>query len=190
VGAGAGLLERDHVVASAAQRRATVAIRLIAAIPYLLAMYLLGIGAPLVGVIGWLGALVTGRLPRFAASYLSGCLRRYCRAGAYLLLLTDEYPPFTLWDAGYPVWLSVGSGRLNRRTVAFRVIVAIPAAIVSMLLACGLVTIVIFTGWLAALIAGRLPASLHQAFAAVLRYTIRYDGYLYLLTGRTAPPGP
>jgi hypothetical protein len=52
-----------------------------------------------------------------------------------------------------------------------------------MLLTTGFATIVVFIGWLAALVAGRLPVSLHQAFAAVLRYTMRSYGYLYLLTG-------
>jgi hypothetical protein len=176
------------VAAPAAQRRATVAIRLILAVPHLLALSFLGIAAFPVVVIGWLGALVTGRLPRFAATYLSGYLRWYARAGAYLLLLTDQYPPFTLRDADYPVRLAAGSGKLNRLTAAFRVILAIPAAIASMLVSYGLAVIVVVAGWPAALIAGRLPAPLHQAFAAVLRYAIRYLGYLYLLTG-TYPAG-
>jgi Domain of unknown function (DUF4389) len=171
------------VAGPAVQRRVTVATRLILAVPHLLALSFLGIAAVPVAVIGWLGALVTGRLPRFAAAYLSGYLRWYARAGAYLLLLTDEYPPFALRGAAYPVRLAVGSGKLNRLTVLFRVILAIPVAIVSMLVNSGLAVIVVVAGWPAALIAGRLPGPLHQAFAAVLRYAIRYLGYLYLLTG-------
>jgi Domain of unknown function (DUF4389) len=171
------------VAGPAAQRRVTVAIRLILAVPHLLALSFLGIAAFPVVVIGWLGALVTGRLPRFAAAYLSGYLRWYARAGAYLLLLTGEYPPFALRDAAYPVRLAIGSGKLNRLTVLFRVILAIPVAIVSMLANSGLAVIAILAGWPAALIAGRLPGPLHQAFAAVLRYAVRYLGYLYLLTG-------
>ena len=176
------------VARPAAQRRATVAIRLILAAPHLLVLSFLGIAACPVVVIGWLGALATGRLPRFAAAYLSGYLRWYARAVAYLLLLTDEYPPFALRDAAYPVRLVVGSGKLNRLTVAFRVVLAIPVAIVSLLVNPGLAVIVVVAGWPAALFAGRLPAPLHQAFAAVLRYVIRYLGYLYLLTG-TYPAG-
>jgi hypothetical protein len=165
-----------------------VAIRLILAAPHLLALSFLGIAAFPVVVIGWLGALATGRLPRFAAAYLSGYLRWYARAGAYLLLLTDEYPPFALRDAAYPVRLVAGSGKLNRLTVAFRVVLAIPVAIATLLVNPGLAVIVVVAGWPAALFAGRLPAPLHQAFAAVLRYAIRYLGYLYLLTG-TYPAG-
>jgi quercetin dioxygenase-like cupin family protein len=166
-----------------AQRRATVAVRAILAVPHVFALYFLGIAAGVIAVIGWLCALVTGRLPRFAATYLSGYLRWSLRVGAYLLLLTDQYPPFAFGDAAYPVRLAVGPGKLNRLTVLVRLLLAIPAAIVSVLLTSGFTTIVIFIAWLTALIAGRLPASLHQAFAAVLRYTTRYYGYLYLLTG-------
>ncbi|HEY6492379.1 MAG TPA: DUF4389 domain-containing protein [Trebonia sp.] len=176
------------VAGPAPQRRVTVAIRLILAVPHLVVLYVLGIGALVVAVIGWLGALVTGRPPRFAAAYLSGYLRWYFRVAAYLLLLTGKYPPFAFGDAAYPVRLTVGSGKLNRLTVLFRIVLAIPAAIVSILLTSGFATVAVFIAWLIALIAGRLPAPLHQAFAAVLRYAIRYYGYLYLLTG-TYPAG-
>ena len=170
------------VAGPAAQRRVTVAFRLILAVPHFIVLYALGIAASVVVIIGWFGALATGRLPDFAAAYLSGYLRWYCRTAAYLLLLTDEYPPFALDDTAYPVRVAVGHGRLGRLAVLFRVILAIPAAIASMLLVYGVLTIVILIAWLTALVAGKLPASLHQAFAAVLRYIIRYYCYLYLLT--------
>ena len=176
------------IAGPARQRRATVAVRLILAIPHFIVLYFLGIAAFVVAVIGWLGALVTGRLPGFAATYLSGYLRWYSRFEAYLLLLTDEYPPFGFEDAAYPVRLAVGTGRLNRLSVLFRLILAIPAAIVSMLLTSGFTTIMVLIAWLIALVAGGLPASLHQAFAAVFRYTLRYYGYLFLLTD-TYPAG-
>ena len=73
----------------ARQSRATVAFRLILVIPHFVVLYLLGVAASVVAVIGWFGALFTGRLPDFAAVYLSGYVRWYCRVAAYLLLLTD-----------------------------------------------------------------------------------------------------
>lgn len=170
------------VAGPAAQRRVTVAFRLILAVPHFIVLYALGIAASVAVIIGWFGALATGRLPGFAAAYLSGYLRWYCRTAAYLLLLTDEYPPFALDDTAYPVRVAVGHGRLGRLAVLFRVILAIPAAIASMLLVYGVLSIVILIAWLTALVAGKLPVSLHQAFAAVLRYVIRYYCYLYLLT--------
>ncbi|HEX6453503.1 MAG TPA: DUF4389 domain-containing protein [Trebonia sp.] len=166
----------------AAQNRASVAFRLILAIPHFAALYVLGIAASVVAVLGWLGALVTGRLPGFAATYLSGYTRWYCRVGAYLLLLTDAYPPFSFEEAPYPVRMEARPGRLNRLSVLFRLVLAIPAAFASAIVFSGVSTVVIFIAWLTALVVGRLPGSLHQAFAAVLRYAARYYGYLYLVT--------
>src|ERR1700730_11963529 len=169
------------VAGPAAQRRVTVAFRLILAVPHFIVLYALGIAASVVVIIGWFGALATGRLPDFAAAYLSGYLRWYRRTAAYLLLLTDEYPPFALDDTAYPVRLAVGHGRLGRLAVLFRVILAIPAAIASMLLVYGVLTIVILIAWLTALVAGRLPGSLHKAFARFLSSITRYSCYLSLL---------
>lgn len=171
------------VAGPAAQRRATVAFRVVLAIPHFVVLYVLGAAASVVTVIGWLGALVLGRLPGFAGEYLSGYTRWYGRVAAYLLLLTDGYPPFSLssGEGAYPVRVAVSPGRLNRLTVLLRAILAIPAAVVSLILLSG-VMIVVVIAWLVALVAGHLPGSLHQAFAAVLRYTIRHYSYVYLLT--------
>ena len=95
----------------AAQRRATVAFRLILAVPQVVVLYVLGIAAAFVVFIGWFGALATGRLPRFAATYLSGYLSGYGRTSAYLLLLTAQYPPFTFEDTAYPVRVAVSQGK-------------------------------------------------------------------------------
>lgn len=171
-----------------AQRRATVAVRAILAIPHLIVLDVLGIVAFVVMVIGWFGALATGRLPSFADHYLSGYLRWVSRVGAYLLLLTDQYPPFAFEDDAYPVRIAVGQGRLNRLAVLFRFILGIPAAIVTALLGFGTLILVVFAGWPTLLITGKLPASLHQALAAVLRYNIRANYYMYLLTD-TYPAG-
>ena len=39
-----------------------------------------------------------------------------------------------------------------------------------------------FIAWLVTLFAGRMPASLHLAYVAVLRFLTRYTGYWYMLT--------
>lgn len=170
------------VAEAAQQRRATVAFRLILAIPHLFVLYFLGIAAEVVVFIGWWGALFMGRLPDFAANFLSGYVRWCTRVYAYMFLLTDVYPPFTLEDdPGYPVRIAMTHERLNRLAVLFRLILAIPAAIVSAVAVWGAM-IVSFIAWLITLVAGKLPPSLHLAFTAVLRYQIRYISYLLLLT--------
>lgn len=166
----------------AAQRRLTVLVRVILAIPQVVFLYLVGIAAWVVLVIAWFCALFTGRLPEFAADFLPGVLRWQARVAAYLLLLTDQYPPFSFEDTDYPVRVAVRPGPENRLAVLFRIILIIPAAVVVGVVTCGLETIVLFVVWLIVLITGRMPDTLHEAITAVLRYTLRYIGYLFMLT--------
>jgi hypothetical protein len=181
-GAGGAAPVEVGIAGPATQSRLTVLFRLIMAIPHLIVLYVLGIAAEVVLVIGWFGALFTGALPQFAADFLTGVLRWHARVAAYLLLLTDQYPPFSLEDADYPVRVAVRTGPLNRLAVFFRFILIIPAAIVVGVVAYGLETITLVVIWLIVLITGRMPSALHDAIRAVLRYVLRCIGYLLLLT--------
>jgi hypothetical protein len=159
-----------------------VLVRILLAIPHFICLFLAAIAAQVVLVVGWFGALFTGRLPQPAADYLSGYLRWKIRLYAYLLLLTDRYPPFTLEDDDYPVRVLVRPGRLNRLAVLFRIILIIPAEAVAGLVILGLTTIVAFITWVIVLVTGRMPQPLHQAISAAVRYQARVRGYFYLLT--------
>jgi Domain of unknown function (DUF4389) len=165
------------------QRRLTILARLLLAIPQLFALWTLGVAAEAVVVVGWFGALFTGRLPDFAAEYLSGYLRWQTRVYGYLLLLTGQYPPFSLEDNDYPVRLRVRPGRLNRLAVLFRLVLAIPAMVVTGVLWFGLSLPTLFIIWLIVLFTGTMPGTIHQALAATARYFVRFAGYMLLLTG-------
>jgi preprotein translocase subunit SecG len=168
----------------ARQRRATVAFRLILVVPHMFLLFFLGIAALVVAFLGWWGALFTGRLPEFAVNYLSGFMRWVLRYQAYLYLLTDVYPPFTLDDVPeYPVRLAIPERqRLNRAAVFFRFFLAIPGMIVSTVATEGASSLVLFVAWLIALVNGHLPRPLHQALTALLRYQIRFYCYYWMLT--------
>ena len=187
-GAQLQLAEPDPVQVAAAeparQRRATVAFRLILVVPHMFLLFFLGIAALVVAFLGWWGALFTGRLPEFAVNYLSGFMRWVLRYQAYLYLLTDVYPPFTLDDVPeYPVRLAIPERqRLNRAAVFFRFILAIPGMIVSTVATEGASSLVLFVAWLIALVNGHLPRPLHQALTALLRYQIRFYCYYWMLT--------
>jgi hypothetical protein len=78
------------------RNRLTVAFRLILAIPHLIVLALLGIALFVVGVIAFFAVLFTGRWPAGLREFALGVGRWWLRVQAYLVLLTDEYPPFTL----------------------------------------------------------------------------------------------
>ncbi len=115
----------------AEQRRLTVLVRIILAIPHLVVLYVLSIASEVVALICWFAALFTGRLPGGLADFQVGYLRWLTRFSAYLFLLTDVYPPFEFAEAQYPVRLRAEPGPLNRLAVLFRIILVIPASIVS-----------------------------------------------------------
>ncbi|WP_064743048.1 DUF4389 domain-containing protein [Pseudonocardia spinosispora] len=164
------------------QRRWTVLLRFILAIPHMVVLALVGIAAFVVLVIGWFAALFTGRLPDWAADFLTGYIAWQARFTGYLQLLTDRYPPFAFVSADYPIRVVFPPRtRLNRAAVLFRIILVLPVMILSSIVTYGWYVLgLIF--WLIVLIAGRMPASLFLATAATVRYQVRYQVYLSMLT--------
>lgn len=76
--------------------RVSVAFRIILAIPHILAVWLLGVMWCFATVLAWFAILFTGSYPEDLYRFAVGVLRWNIRVEAYLLLLHDEYPPFTL----------------------------------------------------------------------------------------------
>lgn len=76
--------------------RLSALFRIILLIPQLIVLYLLGIAATVVHLVGFFAVLITGRWPESLRRFVVGVLRWNLRVGAYQLLLTDEYPPFSL----------------------------------------------------------------------------------------------
>ena len=185
---------------TAPQRRLTVAFRIILAIPQFIVLYFLYIAAFFVLVIGWFGALFMGRLPEWAYSFISGVVRWTTRVYAYMYLLTDQYPPFSLDDEDYPARpILPAPGRLNRWAVLFRLILVIPAAVFAQIVQYGLTFPLLFVAWLIALFSGRMHPALYGAYSALLRYQVRLHSYLGMLTSeyawgmlgdRSAAPSP
>ena len=66
------------------------------AIPHIIVMALLFIGAFFALTISWFAILFTGRCPESIFNFLVGVFRWQFRVNAYTNLLRDEYPPFSL----------------------------------------------------------------------------------------------
>jgi hypothetical protein len=174
--------------------RLTVGFRFILAIPHLIVSYLLSLVANILGIVVWFAALFTARVPDGLHEFMTGITRYTTRVQAYSLLLTDEYPPFAFQERGYPVEVELGSGRLNRAAVFFRLPLLLPAAVVSWLILTGL-SLLAFPLWLITLILGRVPRPLFDAVTVAIRYQTSYNAYLNLLTpaypaGLFGPPSP
>jgi len=70
--------------------------KFITAIPHFIILSFLWIGALLVTIVVWFFILVAGRYPQGLFDYVAGVMRWSARVNAYVLSLTDEYPPFNL----------------------------------------------------------------------------------------------
>ena len=165
------------------RNRVTAALRLIWVLPQVFVLFFVFIGAFFVLVLGWFGALFTGRLPTFASDFLAGAIRWGTRVSGYFLFLTDEYPPFSLEeDPAYPIKIAIPtSGELNRLAVLFRIFLAIPASIVSTVVGSGVFLIAV-ASWATITFTGKQPIPLYEAIRVVTRYHMRVSGYFLMLT--------
>ncbi len=78
------------------RNRLTVAFRIILVIPHLIVLAILGVVAVVAVVIWVFVVLFTGTWTAGVRDFVVGVMRWNTRVNAYLLLLTDEYPPFSL----------------------------------------------------------------------------------------------
>ena len=78
------------------RERLTVFFRLILAIPHFIVLFFIFIAWCFTTVLAWFVILFTGSYPAGMYNFAVGALRWVVRVQAYLLLLVDEYPPFSL----------------------------------------------------------------------------------------------
>lgn len=76
--------------------RLSVAVRLLLVIPHWFVLAVVMIAWWFVTVIAWFAILLTGSYPESFAPFSVGVMRWTLRVEAYMLLLVDEYPPFSL----------------------------------------------------------------------------------------------
>ena len=76
--------------------RVTVAFRIILAIPHFIVLAFVMLGWCLTTIIAWFAILFTGEYPQGLWDFGVGTMRWLLRVQAYMLLLVDEYPPFSL----------------------------------------------------------------------------------------------
>ncbi len=165
------------------RNRLTVFFRLIVAIPHLIWVSLWGVVAVLAALANWFATLIKGESPTGLHNFLATYLRYQTHVYAYVLLVANPFPDFG-GKPGYPIDIEVDSAQpQNRWTVAFRLILAIPAFIIAGILGYLNRALAVFS-WFVALVMGRLPEGLRNFAAFALRYEQQTLGYALLLTGR------
>lgn len=76
--------------------RMTVGFRIILVIPHLIVLVFLDIAWFLTAVVAWVAILFTGEYPESLYRFGVGMMRWTLRVESYMLLMRDEYPPFSL----------------------------------------------------------------------------------------------
>ena len=90
-------LDYDYPDASRDLNRWLPLVKWLLAIPHFVVLAFLWIAAVLAVVVAWFAIVFTGRYPKSVFAFVEGVLRWTQRVVAYaVLLVTDEYPPFTL----------------------------------------------------------------------------------------------
>lgn len=158
------------------------------AIPHLVIANALGNIANLLSVISWFSIVFTGRMPDGIARFQCMILRYEARAYSYVAFLRQPYPQFEFDMAnGDPgsdplrVDFAPQLAERNRLTVAFRIILIIPAVIYTVLVAVAAFFAVIVAA-VAVLFTGCWPQGLRSFVLNAGRLTLRVSSYGRLLT--------
>ena len=166
------------------RNRLTVFFRLLLAIPWIIVLYAWGIIAYLGVLVAWFAMLFTGRYPAGIYGFTSSFLRFSARTGAWIALVTDEWPGFSgKEDDTYPVQITVAARQehYSRAKTFFKIVLYFPQAVIGY----GLGLIVqgaAFITWWRVLFTGRQSATMHDALRVSLAYQVRSAGFLLLLT--------
>lgn len=165
-----------------ARSKKTNALRIFYALPHLIIVGALNYFAEALAVIQWFIVLFTGKRNLSLWNLGRGVLDWQARANAYAGLMYDTYPNFGFERGGEPVsFVATIEEPANRLTCALRLIWAIPALLLAVVIgiAAFFVTIV---SWFAILFTGTHPRGMWDFLMKAHRYGVRTTAYMLLLT--------
>ena len=166
------------------------------------------VAAFFVAIVNWVATLLRGSSPPRLHRFLSRFVRFATHAFAYLNLGAEPLPGFD-GRSGYPIDIDIDPpGRQGRWSVAFRIVLAVPAMLLATVLAgwganvyglfyprpnlnaLSLMAAAAVLGWFVALARGRMPRGLRDLVAYALSYGAQFWAYLLLLTDRYPSSDP
>jgi Domain of unknown function (DUF4389) len=172
------------------RNRLLVFFRLPLAVPHFVWLTLWGIVAFVLAVLGWVLALILGRLPDWLHRFLASFVRYSTHVISFFYVLGGPYRGFLGRAGSYPVDLEVDPpAPQSRWKTLFRFFLAFPAFLAGSAFS----TITLLAGigaWWAALFVGRIPEGLKGLLGWTVRYQSQLYGYLLLLTDRYPYTGP
>jgi Domain of unknown function (DUF4389) len=168
--------------------RLLIFVKWLLAIPHYIALIFLGIGVYVVLVISWFAVLITGRYPPGLFNYMVGVFRWATRVQAYVFLMADAYPPFTLEDdPAYPVRVEIDyPEHVARWRPLIHWLLAIPALIAAALILF-VAEICVLIAWFAILFTGRYPQALFDVVLIAFRWSIRTNVFNYWMEEQYPP---
>jgi hypothetical protein len=186
----------------------SVFFRLWFALPFLVWLAIWAVAAFFAAIANWAVTLVMGRSHEPLHRFLARFARYATHVYGYLNLGAEPLPAFD-GKPGYPIDLEIDPPRRqNRWSVAFRLVLAVPALFLATALAgptvnvyglanprlsqngISLLGIAAFLGWFVALARGRMPRGLRDLVAYGLSYAAQLWAYLLLLTDRYPSSDP
>jgi hypothetical protein len=158
------------------------------AVPHYIALFFVGIGAFFVLIYAFFVVLFTGRWPRGAFDFVVGTLRWGFRVVAYIHLMTDVYPPFSLEDdPQYPVRLNVAyPEHIDNWRPLVQWLLAIPYVIVAGVLYY-LTAIMTLIAFVTVLFTKEIPRGVFELMMPGLRWTLRGNAYSYFMADEYPP---
>ena len=162
--------------------RLTVFFRLLLAIPHLIWLGLWAVAVFFTVIAQWFITLFAGTPAAGLHRFLSKFVRQALHVYAYIALTGNPFPGFTGETGVYPIDLVLPPpGRQNRWKTGFRILLVIPASIVSSALSGALFAAAALT-WFVALARGSAPPGLRNLSAYALRYGAQVNAYFLLVT--------
>ncbi|MBV8692142.1 MAG: DUF4389 domain-containing protein [Actinobacteria bacterium] len=162
------------------------------AIPHYVVLYALSVVLSLFAFISFFAILFTGMIPPTIYSFEVMVLRYQWRVYSYAGFLRESYPPFEFTSSDVdpgndPASLSLPRPeKWNRGLIFVKWLLVIPNAIVLTFVAIGA-----FVAWLiaafAVLFTGRWPQVLRDLVVGTVRWQMRLNAYVYLLTDQYPP---
>jgi hypothetical protein len=165
------------------RNRLTVFFRLIVAIPWYIWLSLYGIVAFLAAIAAWFAMLFTKRYPSGLYDFVAGYVKLSAQVGGWVMLMTDEWPPFMPDRDDYPIRVEVAPQQVEYRRAQtfFKYVLAFPQQLI--LYGIGfLIYAASFVTWWRVLFTGKQSATMHDALRLSLAYSVRAGAFLLLLT--------